>query len=158
MSARRHAEARPEHWRVGYLLAFGAAAAYGTSAVLIRAGLARYGAPLTGLTIALLVGVLALAAPAARAYRGREATGRPGGTAVGFACASGLTSLLGFGSNTLALGLLPVVLVAPISSTYPLITVLLVRLFLRGSERITRRTVLGAALIVAGVILVTLAR
>lgn len=142
----------------GYALAFGAAASYGTSAVLIRAGLARYGAPLTGVTVALLVGALTLAPLAAGAYRARGPGWRPGRAAILFACASGLTSLLGFGSTTLALALLPVVVAAPITNTYPLVTVLLVRLLLRGSEPLTRRAVLGAALIVAGVILVTLAR
>ena len=79
-------------------------------------------------------------------------------SAVLFVLASGLSSLFGFGSNVLALSLLPVVVVTPISSVYPLITVLLVRLFLRHHERVTRQTVLGALLVVSGVILVTLAR
>ncbi len=144
--------------RSGYLLAFGAATAYGTSSVLNRAALQEYGAPLTGVTIALAVGLLAMAPLALRAYRAGKADGaaaRPDRTAILFACASGLSSLLGFGSITFALSRLPVVVATPISSAYPLVTVLLVRLFLRGSEPLTRRTVLGALLIVAGVVLVT---
>ena len=147
----------------GFAFAFGAAAAYGTAAVLIRAGLNEYGSPLTAITVALLTGVLALAPLAFRAHRARAREGprQDGGanhTAIYFVLASGLSSLLGFSSNTLALSLLPVVVVAPISSIYPLITVLLVRLFLHRSERITTQTVLGAVLIVAGVILVTIFR
>jgi uncharacterized membrane protein len=48
--------------------------------------------------------------------------------------------------------------VAPISSSYPLITVFLVRIFLRGHEEINRRMVLGAVCVVTGVILVTVFR
>jgi len=148
--------ARPD--RSGYLLALGAAASYGTSAVLIRTGTTRYGAPLTGITIALLVGMLALAPLAARARKSQEPGWKPGRTAILFVFASGLSSLLGFGSNTVALSLLPVVVVTPISSAYPLVAVLLVRLFLHEHEQVTRRTALGAVLVVAGVILVTLSR
>jgi drug/metabolite transporter (DMT)-like permease len=142
----------------GYALALGAAASYGTSAVLIRAGLTRYSSPLNGITIALGVGALALAPLALRAARVQGKGWRPDRAAVLFILASGVSSLFGFGSNVLALSLLPVVVVTPISSIYPLITVLLVRLFLRHHERVTRQTVLGALLVVSGVILVTLAR
>jgi drug/metabolite transporter (DMT)-like permease len=51
-----------------------------------------------------------------------------------------------------------VVVVAPISATYPLVTVILVRLFLRGHEEVNWRIALGAVLVVAGVVLVTVAR
>ncbi len=147
--------------RGGYLLAFGAATAYGTSSVLNRAALREYGAPLSGVTIALAVGLLAMAPLALRAYRAGKADGaaaRPVRTAILFACASGLSSLLGFGSITFALSRLPVVVATPISSAYPLVTVALVLLFLRQTEVVSRRTMLGAALIVAGIILVALNR
>lgn len=144
-------------WR-GYLFAFGAAAAYGTASPLLRIGLRTYGSVLTGITVALAVGLLAVAPIACATWRAQGAGWRPDRRAVLFVLASGCTALLGFGSNTYALSQLPVVVVAPISSTYPLITVLLVRVFLRHSEAITRRTALGAALIVAGVICVTLSQ
>ena len=83
---------------------------------------------------------------------------RPERRAILFVLASGCCAFLGFGSNTYAISQLPVVVVAPISSTYPLVTVLLVRIFLRHTEAITRRTAYGAALIVCGVICVTLSQ
>ena len=147
--------------RAGYAYALGAALCYGSSAVLIRSGLNSYGGPLAAIAIALTVGVLAVAPLALHAYRGqreREEGWQPGRLAMLFVVASGLTSLLGFTTNTLALSLLPVVVVTPISSAFPLFTVVLVRLFLRGHETINRQTVLGALCVVAGVILVTLAR
>lgn len=144
--------------RRGYLFAFGAATCYGTAAPLLKIGLREYGSVLTGITVALAVGLLAIAPLAFAAWRSQGPGWRPDRRATLFILASGCTALLGFGSNTFALSKLPVVVVAPISSTYPLITVLLVRLFLRQSEAISRRTVLGALLIVAGVICVTLSQ
>ncbi len=70
---------------------------------------------------------------------------------------SGLAAILGYCSNVLTLSVLPVV-VAPISSTYPLVTVFLVHLFLRGHEEVNPRVALGALCVVAGVILVTVFR
>ena len=72
--------------------------------------------------------------------------------------ASGLSSLLGYGSNVLALSLLPVVVVTPISSAYPLVTVLLVRLLLTREEAVSRRAAFGAVCIVAGVALISVFR
>lgn len=147
---------RPD--RAGYLFAFGAALAYGANAVLNRAGLAWFGSPLVAVVIALAAGLLALAPLAFRAYRAQGRGWRPERRAVGFILASGLSAITGYSANIFALTLLPVVVVAPISSAYPLVTVLLVRLFLHTDEHLNRRTVLGAILVVAGVVLVTLAR
>ena len=147
--------------RAGYAFALGAALCYGSSAVLIRAGLNRYGGPLTAIAIALVVGTLAVAPLALHSYRSQRARNKawgPGRGALLFVVASGLVSLLGFTSNTIALSLLPVVIVTPVSSAFPLFTVVLVRLFLRSQEPLNRRTVLGALCVVAGVALVTLAR
>ena len=151
MSARQH------DWR-GYAFALGGAIAYGTAAPLLKIGLREWGSVLTGITIALLAGLLAVAPLAYIAWRAQGVGWRPERRAILFVLASGCTALLGFGSNTFALSQLPVVVVAPISSTYPLLTVVLVRLFLRQSEAITLRIALGAALIVTGVVCVTLSQ
>lgn len=144
--------------RSGYLFALLAALAYGTNAVLLRRGLNAYGSPLRAVVIALIVGVLVLAPLAARAYRAQGAGWRPEPRATGFILISGISAIIGYTANVLALSLLPVVVAAPISATYPLVTVLLVRLFLRGHEDLNWRIILGAALVVSGVILVTVAR
>ncbi len=151
MSARQH------DWR-GYAFALGGAISYGTASPLLKIGLREWGSVLTGITIALLTGLLAVAPLAFFAWRGQVPGWRPERRAILFVLASGCTALLGFGSNTFALSQLPVVVVAPISSTYPLLTVVLVRAFLRQTEAITLRIALGAALIVVGVICVTLSQ
>lgn len=144
--------------RIGYLIAFGAAAAYGTNAVLTRHGLARYGSPMRAIVIALTTGVLVLAPLAVRAYRMQGEGWRMERRALLFILCSGLSAILGYCSNVLALSVLPVVVVAPISSTYPLVTVFLVRRFLRGHEEVSLRMLLGALCVVTGVILVTVFR
>ena len=149
--------ARPSE-RIGYLIAFGAAVAYGTNAVLTRRGLAQYGSPIRAIVIALTAGVLVLAPFAIRAYRAEGDGWRPERRALLFIIFSGLSAILGYCSNVLALSVLPVVVVAPISSTYPLVTVFLVRLFLRGHEEVSLRMLLGALCVVTGVILVTVFR
>lgn len=149
--------ARPSE-RTGYLIAGGAAVAYGANAVLTRRGLAQYGSPIRAIVIALTTGVLVLAPFAVRAYRAEGDGWRPERRALLFIIFSGLAAILGYCSNVLALSVLPVVVVAPISSTYPLVTVFLVRLFLRGHEEVSLRMLLGALCVVTGVILVTVFR
>jgi drug/metabolite transporter (DMT)-like permease len=150
--------AEPHHDWLGYLFAFGAAAAYGTSGVLIKSGLNAYGSPFTAITIATLTGLLVLSPLAIGSWRSQGKGWRPERRALLFILASGLCAITGFSSNTLALSQLPVTVVAPISSAYPLVTVLLVLLFLRRTEVVSWRTILGAALIVSGIILIALNR
>jgi uncharacterized membrane protein len=56
----------------------------------------------------------------------------------------------------LALVEAPVVIVAPIVAVYPLITITLTTIFLKNIEKVTPKTISGAALVVTGVILVGL--
>ena len=51
-----------------------------------------------------------------------------------------------------------VVVVSPLVSTNPLFTLVLAAVLLRDVERITRRTIVGALLVVLGVVVVTVAR
>lgn len=150
--------APPQRDWLGHLFAFGAAAGYGTSGVLIKAGLKSYGSPFTAITIATITGLLVMAPLAFRSWRGMGEGWRPERRAILFVLASGLCAITGFSSNTLALSTLPVTVVTPISSAYPLVTLILVLLFLRRSEVVAPRTIAGAALIVAGIVLVALNR
>ena len=139
---------------VGYLLALGAATAYGVNAVVIREGIELFGVALPGLAVSMLVGLFCMVPVSLRALPPT----RPPSRAIGFIMLSGLAASVGIGSYTLALTMLPVSVVSPISSIYPLVTMLLARLFLQQSERVTWRMAFGAALVVAGVVLVALGR
>jgi uncharacterized membrane protein len=56
-----------------------------------------------------------------------------------------------------ALSFGPVVMVTPLTATLPLWVVIGSKLFLRDVEKITTRTVIGAILVVAGTIAISLA-
>ena len=67
---------------------------------------------------------------------------------------SGCASALGVSGWYLALNITPVVVVAPIVAVYPLITIAIASLFLRGIEKVTRQTVIGAIIVVTGVLFI----
>ena len=74
----------------------------------------------------------------------------------GFLILSGLTTGFGVSSWYMALSLIPVIVVAPVVSAYPLFTIGLSAIFLRNIERITYKTVLGALLVLVGITVVGL--
>ncbi len=73
-----------------------------------------------------------------------------------FYLAAGLAISLGMVTIYYALDLGKVVVVIPISSTGPLFSLILTFLFLKDVERVTLKIVLGAVLIISGVVLLTL--
>ena len=75
-----------------------------------------------------------------------------------FVALAGCASTWGITFWFLALDRAPVVLVAPLAGTHPLVSILLAYLFLKRLERLSWRTLLGAALVVAGVALIATGR
>jgi DME family drug/metabolite transporter len=73
-----------------------------------------------------------------------------------FYLAAGLAISFGMVAIYYALDLGRVVVVIPLSSTGPFFTLLLTATFLKGVERVTLKIALGAALIISGVVLLTL--
>jgi uncharacterized membrane protein len=73
-----------------------------------------------------------------------------------FYLAAGVAVSFGMVTIYYALDLGRVVVVIPLSSTGPLFTLLLTAIFLKGVERVTLKIVLGATLIISGVVLLTL--
>lgn len=140
---------------IGKALAVGAALVAGTSAVLIRQGLADLAPPLVGAAIALFSGTLALGVielgSANMSLKGEKRS-------VGFLLLAGVASGIAVTANYFALSIAPVVIVAPVSNTSPLFALLLAHLFLGNLERISLRIVFGTILVVVGVILIAIGR
>ena len=67
---------------------------------------------------------------------------------------AGLYSSCGVMFYFLSLSSAPVVVVTPIISIYPLITIVLAFLFLKGIETISLRTILGTILVISGIIFI----
>jgi len=76
---------------------------------------------------------------------------------LGYFIAGGAFESLGLLLVLYALTFGPVVMVTPLTATLPLWVVLLSKIFLRDVEKITVRIVIGAALVVAGSVAISLA-
>ena len=88
--------------------------------------------------------------------RGRNLVrgGQPSRSALPWLVLAGGCNALGVGAFYTALSHAPLSVAAPITGVTPLVAYVFVLLLLRGQERITRRVLFGAALVVSGVILV----
>ena len=80
--------------------------------------------------------------------------GRVSRAGLGWSLLVGVGLAIGIGSFYPALGQAPLSVVAPITGAAPLVSYAFILVFLRGQERLTRGTVLGAALVVGGVVLI----
>ena len=138
---------------LGYAASLGAALCYGAGQVVARHIVTNVASPLVLAAYSFLFGSLFLY-PLARQdiSKALESPRRTLWLLIG----AGLASTWGVIFVTLALSRAPVVVVAPIVSISPLLTVLLTHLFLRRVERVTPRVVGGTLLVVGGVTLVIL--
>ena len=137
---------------VGYLAALGAAVAYGTSTVVARRIVDDFSSPLVATAFSLLFGTILVAALFHRdiGYGSITAPRR----AWLFMILAGVSATWGVTFLFLALTEAPVVLVAPLSGTHPLVSLVLSHFFLQKLEKVTFRTVIGALLVVIGVTLI----
>ena len=146
--------ARDRKSLLGYLLALGAAASYGGANVMAKHLTMVYGSPLVITAFGLLFGILLLAPFAGtQAVQSLKTSGRDLKFA-GFASLSGLASAMAIISLYYALQRADVVLVAPITSANPLMTIFMARIFISQMEKITWQVVAGACLAVLGIVLV----
>ncbi len=138
---------------IGLGLALAAAASYGGSAVLARHIVQEYTTPLAASAVGLLFGTVYLFALSVGSLNSVSRLSR---RAYLYLALAGATSGVGATFHLFALDRAPVVVVAPVSSIYPLVTLVLTFIFLKQVERISPRVVLGTVMAIAGVILVIL--
>ena len=137
---------------IGYVLAGAACIAYGASLILAKQ-VVEDTPPLLAATLGMTFGLLVLAvisAPDVRRDVGTRKRAWVWAALGGLAAGSGITLMF------LAISNAPVVVVAPILAMNPLTAILFSQIFLRGMERLTWRVLVGALLVVAGVIIITL--
>ncbi|MBM3941651.1 MAG: DMT family transporter [SAR202 cluster bacterium] len=138
---------------LGYAFALGAAACYGASSVMAKHLTGTYGLPFVVAAFSLIFGVLLLAPLGG--YSAVQSVRRATSRNLAFTALSGVVGAVGVVSLYLAVTRADVVIVSPISSTNPLVTLLMAHLFLeRRLERVTRWVFLGTLLAVLGVVLV----
>lgn len=140
----------------GLLAAFGAALSYGVRPILVKFGLDAASIPVTAALVGAATGLL-YAAIMSRPWRlrrsGIDIRAIVAAPATPWFVGSGALQALGIVFITAALSGSDVSVVYPITSSAPLVTVILSWLFLRAHEQVTPRMVAGAAAVVAGVIL-----
>lgn len=141
----------------GYSYAVAGAFAYGAAQVLTRAGVSGDGriSPLLASMISMFAGMLALGFMNVGEIKVAATVQRK---AFFWVALSGIFSSVGVLSMYFALSYVPVMIAAPISNVNPLITLVLAHFFLSQHEKITMRVIVGAVVVVLGVILVTVGR
>lgn len=137
---------------IGYLLAGAACLAYGASLILAKQ-VVQDTPPLLGGALGMTFGLLVLtvlSAPDVRRDRGTRRRAWVWAALGGLAAGGGITFMFMAVSNA------PVVVVAPILAMNPLTAILFSQIFIRGMERLTWRILIGAVLVVTGVIIISL--
>ena len=134
------------------LYPFLAAFCYGMNPILAKLGLQSSNEPVFGACIGILAGVVVYAAYFFASGQAGQLFSLPRRAGVYFGLA-GLASTLAIFSLFFALEYLPAVVVAPLTSVVPLVTLVLSHLVLHDSERITKADVAGTIFIVGGIAL-----
>ena len=133
---------------IGTAAAFGAMLSYGVRPLFLKFGLEAADLPLT----AAFVGAIA-ALVYALSFGDRSGLLRARHEpAFGLFVLSGILQAIGFLTLTLGLSGGEVSVVYPVTASAPLFTLLFTWMFLKGTERLTWRIILGAVFIVAGVV------
>ena len=148
---------RADHrYLIGCLLGLTAGAATGASTVLAKQAVGIYNSPLTisalGMLAAMFIVIPAVSLIAARNPVIRTFDWKSMGC-VGF---SGLSTTVSIVSQLFAVQRADVVIVAPILATFTLWTLLFSHIFISRMEQINLRLIIGAIVVVAGVVAVIL--
>ena len=141
---------------LGYLAALGAAFSYGAASLVARKIVDDYSSPMVGTAFSLLFGTMIVAALFHRdAVADAIVTPR---RVWLFAVLAGCAATWGVSFWFLALNRAPVVLVAPLAGTHPLVAMVLTHIFLQRLERVTWHAVLGTLMIVGGVVFIAVGK
>jgi len=157
-----------EGWRgdkifvLGYLMALGAGASYGATNVMAKQTLEVFDSPLVITMLSMLVGMLVLV-PLVGASTAQSGVHREKGQgfsknlwSLRWVALAGIASGIAVISLYFAVQRADVVVISPIVSSSPLITLFLAHVFLARLERVTKRLLFGALLTVSGVVLVVI--
>lgn len=141
---------------LGYAISLGAGFGYGVGTYFASVAVRDYAPPLVASSYALLFGLIIMIGLFHRStFSDVRLVPTRGWVVVSLA---GLAGAFGVVLLFWALTEAPVVVVSPITGINPLVAILLTHVFLQRLERVTKQTVLGGVLVVAGVALVAVGR
>lgn len=129
-----------------------AALCYSTNPILIKLGLRSSNEPLLGAAIGMVVSTVVYGVYCVLTGQVRELWTVPR-RAGGYFAFAGISSTLGVLTFFAAHQYIPAAVVAPLTATAPLVTLMLSYFLLHKVEQITRSDVWGTVLIVSGVVL-----
>jgi drug/metabolite transporter (DMT)-like permease len=133
---------------VGVLAALGAALSYGIRPLFLKFGLEAADLPLTAAFVGAIAALLYALSFGDRSGL-RNAPHEP---AFGLFVFSGILQAIGFMALTFGIAAGDVSVVYPVTSSAPLFTLAFTWLFLRGTEALTWRIIVGAIAVVGGVV------
>ena len=140
--------------KLGFILAAGGAMCFASRDVISRHVVGNIADPLVTAACALCLGCIMLFVLAGRDIVTNLRNGHNKHLAI---CGlPGISQGIAVASLFQALSLAPVTVVSPINASSPLVTLLLVHLFLQRLELVTPKLIIGTVLSVAGVIIVVL--
>ena len=140
---------------IGYTSSLTAAISYGISAILAKIIVGEITTPLIASSFALLFGFFILATIFYKQLINIKSVSKK---TVLFLLLAGLASSIGVGSQYYAMNNAPVILVAPITGANALFAILFGSIFLKKIEKITPLTIIGAFMIIIGIIIIILSR
>jgi drug/metabolite transporter (DMT)-like permease len=136
---------------LGVLASVTSITAYGTGQIVTRSLVSGDTPPQVGAVIAFTAGATVLFFTAMSSLRQDIHAPKRG---ILWVVLAGLLASNGAFLSFFALARAPVVVITPIVGISPLLTLVLTAIFLRQTERITMRTVVGSIFVVSGVLLV----
>jgi drug/metabolite transporter (DMT)-like permease len=137
---------------LGMICALIGGSAYGASQFMFKQVFEQDIAPLVAVSYALLTGAVVLTLINIKSLK-RSGKKIPKEAYI-YCIISGICASGGLGFSALALNIAPVVVVSPIFALVPLVTLSLTVIFLKSSDKVTKKIWLGATLVVIGVILI----
>ncbi len=144
----------------GYLFSAAAAVSYGTSQVISRTVVREMASPLVTSAFSLIFGLLFLYLflfPTLNRQIRQRNTPQVGRGVILFV-GSGVAAGVGVTAMYAGLKWAPVTVVSPVTAINPLVAIGLTHLFLQHLERVTWRILVGALLVVGGVVMITLSQ
>ncbi len=137
---------------LGYSFSLGTALCWGAVAVIIRYA-SQFASPFVVLTFSLLFAILVLLGVTGKGFEIGVKTNKK---AINLLLFAGVLNGIALACFYWALAVAPVVVVSPLTSSSPLVTVILVHFFLRRLERLTLHVLIGSLLVVTGGVLVAI--
>lgn len=140
---------------LGYILAFTSAIGYGTGTVLTKHLINLFPNPILVSALSLIIGTLIISIFYIKNLIQDFIKNKPKKELV-YGIFAGISSALGVNSLFIGLKFAPVSVASPVANTFPLVTIIVMKLFYGKLEKFTLETILGSLLIVSGIAMITI--